>query len=122
MIYHKSIQTEAYFHSKRINDFIKSPKSSSYYHYKKLRKNARKKLSPIKYTHDMDDNLFNNVCEMICSKDRRDKVMALEIILNSKMKQKYIDYFINNHLILILEGVKEEDDEHICRLWNPYNK
>ena len=87
-----------------------------YYQDKKLRKQAKKKLSAIqqpgRYVHDMDNEMFDSVCEMLTSKDRRDKVMAHDIILSSKMNMEHMNYFIQNYYQIILNGVSEDIIEH----------
>ena len=93
---------------------VKNPRSFNYYDQRKQRKQAKKKLSAVqqagRWSHDMDDDLFSSVCEMLTSKDRRDKVMALEIVLNSKMNMNHMNYFIQNHNQIILNGVPEDID------------
>ena len=86
------------------------------YHFqdKKSRRQVKKKLSSIqqpgRYVHIMDDNMFDSVCTMLKSKDRRDKVMALDIILSNKMSLANMNYFIQNHSQTILHGVDEDND------------
>lgn len=96
----------------------KNLRTPFYYEERKQRKKAKKKLSAIqqpgRWSHDMDEDMFDSICEMLTSQDRRDKVMALDIILSSKMVLRHMDYFTQNHHQIILNGIPE-DYEYI---WN----
>lgn len=89
----------------------KNTRTPYYYEEKKARKRLSKRLRSIqtagRYVHIMDEEMFDSVCAMIGSKDRRDKVMAHDIILSSKMGIGQINYFIKNHTKILLEGVPE---------------
>ena len=92
----------------------KNSESVLYYEEKKLRKQAKKKLlsnqQPGRYVHIMDDEMFDSICGMLKSEDRRDKVMAHDIILSSKMSIDHMNYFIHNYSLMILNGVPEDID------------
>jgi hypothetical protein len=48
------------------------------------------------WTHEMDDNMFESVCNMLTSELKADNEVAKEIIFNSKMCLKYRKHFANN--------------------------
>ena len=85
---------------------------------KKKRKKLSKQLRafPLK-THVMDNEMFDNVKQMITSNDRKDKVIACEIVLNSRMSMNQMNYFILNHLDILLYGVPEDDDNKFT-MWS----
>ena len=91
----------------------KNNKTPYYYEERKTRKRVKKKLSSnqqsSRYIHIMDNEMFDSVCTMLKSQDRRDKVMAIDIILNNKMSIDHMNYFIQNYSLMILNGVPEEN-------------
>jgi len=48
------------------------------------------------WTHEMDDSMFESVCNMLTSELKADNEVAKEIIFNSKMCLKYRKHFANN--------------------------
>jgi hypothetical protein len=48
------------------------------------------------WTHEMDDDMFESVCNMLTSELKADNEVAKEIIFNSKMCLKYRKHFANN--------------------------
>jgi hypothetical protein len=85
----------------------------TYHQYliKTQRKQLNKKLKaiqthPDKWIHEMDDEMFNTVCQMLHSKTETDIEMARDIIFKSKMSLKQISEFTLNEYMcnLILNG------------------
>ena len=72
---------------------------------KKLSKKLRSIQTPGRYIHVMDDDMFTTVVQMLESKTDTDIQMARDIILNSKMKEHYMNLFISRHCSIILNKV-----------------
>ena len=90
---------------------------SNYERYNWSLKKKRKKLSKrlrantLNKIHTIDDEMFENIKQMFNSIDRKDKVLAHDIVLNSRLNLSQVNYFINNHLEILLYGVPEEVSE-----------
>jgi len=75
------------------------------------RKQLNKKLKaiqdkPSECIHEMDDVMFNSVCQMLKSETTTDIEMAIDIIMHSKMSLTQIHSFTNNEYYcrVILQG------------------
>jgi hypothetical protein len=78
---------------------------------KTQRKQLNKKLKaiqthPDRWIHEMDDEMFNTVCQMLRSQTETDIEMARDIIFKSKMSLKQISEFTLNEYMCstILNG------------------
>lgn len=78
---------------------------------KKRRKDLSKKLNaiqthPSRWIHEMDDDMFNSICEMLKSRTDTDIEMARDIIFKSKMSYKQIQSFTSDEYLCntILNG------------------
>lgn len=76
---------------------------------KELRKAVSKKLRQQQWSqhliHDMDDEMFQNICSMLDSSDNKDVKLALEILFKSKLYPYQIDKLVqNNHYAYVIKN------------------
>jgi len=70
------------------------------------RKYLRKKLTTLfkKKTHDVDDDMFETLTQMLASKNGGDIEMAREIIFNSNLSNEQITKFVDDHSEVLIYG------------------
>lgn len=77
---------------------IQSPKPMS---SKLVRKNLSKRLKANqlsnRYTHIMDNDMFDTVQQMFKSEDKTNNQMAKDIVWNSRLSEEQMNYFITHH-------------------------
>lgn len=71
---------------------------------KKLSKKLRAQRQPGRYVHEVDDEMFNNLCSMLDSVDNDDISLARDILYKSKLVEKHITHLTNNYLYVMRPG------------------
>ena len=71
---------------------------------KKLSKKLRAQQQPGRYIHEVDDEMFENLCSMLDSVDNDNIDLAREILLKSKLLEKHISHITNNYLYVMRPG------------------
>lgn len=87
------------------------------------RKYLRKKLTTLfkKKTHDVDDDMFETLTQMLASKNGGDIEMAREIIFNSNLSNEQITKFVNNHSEVLIYGPPNDVETNISSsVYDPF--
>jgi len=84
----------------------KSERDSHYWYMKKERKKLSKKLraqqQPGRHVHEVDDEMFENLCSMLDSVDEDNVTLAKDILLKSKLNEKHITHLVHNYINVML--------------------
>ena len=88
--------------------YLKSNSLSNYYiveekkNRKKLAKKLRAQQQPGRHVHEVDDEMFENLCSMLDSVDEDNIILAKDILFKSKLLEKHITHLVHKYLDTML--------------------
>lgn len=82
---------------------------------KKLAKKLRAQQQPGRYVHEVDDEMFENLCSMLDSIDNENINLARDILYKSKLLERHITHLTNNYLYVMRPGYER------LRIWSDGN-
>ena len=95
------------FQKQRMN-YLKSNSISNYYiveekkNRKKLAKKLRAQQQPGRHVHEIDDEMFENLCSMLDSVDEDNIILAKDVLFKSKLLEKHITHLVHKYLDTML--------------------
>ena len=98
----------AYQYQQRRMNYLKSNSLSNYYiveekkNRKKLAKKLRAQQQPGRHVHEVDDEMFENLCSMLDSVDEDNIILAKDILFKSKLLEKHITHLVHKYLDTML--------------------
>jgi len=69
---------------------------------KKLAKKLRAQQQPGRHVHEVDDEMFENLCSMLDSVDEDNIILAKDILFKSKLLEKHITHLVHKYLDTML--------------------
>jgi hypothetical protein len=90
--------------------YLKSNSLSNYYiveekkNRKKLAKKLRAQQQPGRHVHEVDDEMFENLCSMLDSVDEDNIILAKDILFKSKLLEKHITHIVHKYLDVMLRA------------------
>ena len=97
------------FQKQRMN-YLKSNSISNYYiveekkNRKKLAKKLRAQQQPGRHVHEIDDEMFENLCSMLDSVDEDNIILAKDVLFKSKLLEKHITHIVHKYLDVMLHA------------------
>jgi hypothetical protein len=88
--------------------YLKSNSISNYYiveekkNRKKLAKKLRAQQQPGRHVHEIDDEMFENLCSMLDSVDEDNIILAKDVLFKSKLLEKHITHLVHKYLDTML--------------------
>lgn len=82
---------------------------------KKLAKKLRAQQQPGRHTHEVDDEMFENLCSMLDSIDNENINLARDVLYQSKLLERHITHLTNNYLYVMRPGYER------LRIWSDGN-
>ena len=89
-------------------NYLKSNSISNYYiveekkNRKKLAKKLRAQQQPGRHVHEVDDEMFENLCSMLDSVDEDNIILAKDVLFKSKLLEKHITHLVHKYLDTML--------------------